>query len=283
MDLSVYIKQLLYRYDCVVVPGFGGFITNLISSQIKDDFLLPPSKKIGFNSLLNHNDGLLAHHIANELQCDYQNALWRIQKEVVSWQEQLKQQSLFLQGIGMLWLNEEKKIIFKPLQKVNYHMDSYGLAPCKVEKIHPAPKNFTNEKKHIFHLRNTLKYAAGFLILLATAIFLHQYGIIKTNATQKKQSTSFLNTKKKNKTFTKKIVAKKYYIVLGAFRNPKNIANQKKRISNKGFKPKILPTDKKGIFMVTIGGLNSQKKAMQLLNKAKKIFDKDAWIFSIKK
>ena len=30
MILATYINDLLYRYDCVIVPDFGGFVTNRV-------------------------------------------------------------------------------------------------------------------------------------------------------------------------------------------------------------------------------------------------------------
>jgi len=67
MAIANYIKDLLYRYDCVIVPHFGGFVTNKTSAQIGEDSLTfyPPTKQVGFNVNLNHNDGLLANYIAS--------------------------------------------------------------------------------------------------------------------------------------------------------------------------------------------------------------------------
>ena len=66
MILANYIKDLLYRYDCVIIPNFGGFITNKISAKFNVDSscFYPPSKQIAFNSHLKGNDGLLANYIS---------------------------------------------------------------------------------------------------------------------------------------------------------------------------------------------------------------------------
>ena len=37
MVLEHYISDLLYRYNCVVVPGFGAFLTQKNSAKIKYD------------------------------------------------------------------------------------------------------------------------------------------------------------------------------------------------------------------------------------------------------
>ena len=34
MQISQYISELLFRYDCVVVPGFGAFLSERVSAKI---------------------------------------------------------------------------------------------------------------------------------------------------------------------------------------------------------------------------------------------------------
>ena len=60
------LKELLYKYNCVVIPNFGGIITHDASSQIhpiKNTFT-PPSKRLAFNENLKENDGLLVSALA---------------------------------------------------------------------------------------------------------------------------------------------------------------------------------------------------------------------------
>ena len=67
MIIANYISDLLYRYDCVIVPDFGGFVANRIGAQVNNftHTFSPPTKQITFNGLLKHNDGLLANYIAS--------------------------------------------------------------------------------------------------------------------------------------------------------------------------------------------------------------------------
>jgi hypothetical protein len=55
MQLETYISDLLYRYDCVTIPGFGAFLTQRVSAKIHESThtFYPPKK-----------DGLLANYIA---------------------------------------------------------------------------------------------------------------------------------------------------------------------------------------------------------------------------
>jgi hypothetical protein len=66
MKIEQYISQLLYRHQCVTVPGFGAFLTEIQSAHLHENTnsFYPPKKVISFNSHLKNNDGLLANHIA---------------------------------------------------------------------------------------------------------------------------------------------------------------------------------------------------------------------------
>jgi hypothetical protein len=35
MKIEQYISELLYKYDCVIVPGLGGFVANYKSATIQ--------------------------------------------------------------------------------------------------------------------------------------------------------------------------------------------------------------------------------------------------------
>ena len=69
MQLSPYIKDLLYRYECVIIPGFGAFLANYTSATIDADSstFYPPGKTISFNIQLQTNDGLLANYVASSV------------------------------------------------------------------------------------------------------------------------------------------------------------------------------------------------------------------------
>ena len=68
MTLDHYISDLLEDHDCVIIPDFGGFIGNYASARINpvNHRIDPPFRKITFNKLLVHNDGLLAAYIAKK-------------------------------------------------------------------------------------------------------------------------------------------------------------------------------------------------------------------------
>ena len=59
--LAKHIESLLLENDCVIVPGLGGFVASYVSARLEEEegIFLPPHRQIGFNPLLQINDGLL--------------------------------------------------------------------------------------------------------------------------------------------------------------------------------------------------------------------------------
>lgn len=147
MRLDHYISELLFRYQCVTVPGFGAFITESVPSRLDREagFIFPPTKHIAFNSYIQKNDGLLAQHIALDMRISYEAALHLIEQTVIEWKNAMqKKQPLFLKNIGHFALNADLHMVFKPYDYINYNIASFGLTgmsghAVKREAILPRP------------------------------------------------------------------------------------------------------------------------------------------------
>lgn len=138
MKIENYIEQLLYRYQCVTVPGFGAFLTEIQSAQVNEytQSFYPPKKKIAFNVFLKNNDGLLANHVAVSEKITYDAAIHLIENQVVAWKESLhKLGSVTLKNIGEISLNENGTYVFSPSNTVNYLTTSFGLSSYIAPKI----------------------------------------------------------------------------------------------------------------------------------------------------
>ena len=132
MKIETYISQLLYRYHCVTVPGFGAFLTEIQSAKIDEDTatFFPPSKSLSFNSYLQNNDGLLANHISMVEKITYDEAVGYIKIQVFNWKERLNLYGLVaVKNVGEFSLTIENKLVFKPFEQLNYLTDSFGLSP----------------------------------------------------------------------------------------------------------------------------------------------------------
>ena len=130
MEITRYISDLLYDHDCVIIPGFGGFVCNYHPAQINpgNNSFHPPHKKILFNKELKANDGLLASQIAIREKVPFNDALKLIENFSANLTERLESgERLTLECIGLLYLDDEANIQFEQDNKVNYLKDSFGL------------------------------------------------------------------------------------------------------------------------------------------------------------
>jgi hypothetical protein len=147
MKIEKYISELLYRYQCVGVPGFGAFLCEWQSAQVivAQNSFVPPKKVISFNSHIKNNDGLLANHIALQEKISYEKALNSIQTQVGFWLEKLEnKEHLVLENIGEIFSNSEHNFVFKPNTAINYLTDSFGLAGFNSPEIARANQILTD-------------------------------------------------------------------------------------------------------------------------------------------
>ena len=137
-DISVYIRELLFRHDCVIIPGFGAFIGNYFPAHAdrNEGLFYPPERRITFNRHLTGNDGLLIGHISSNLNIAYGEA----RDTVNTWTEELRNRimagnSIILDHLGTFSLNREGTIIFEPDSTANYLLSSYGLTSFQRQPV----------------------------------------------------------------------------------------------------------------------------------------------------
>jgi hypothetical protein len=154
MKIAGYIADLLYEYECVVIPGLGGFLTRDHAASVHPlkHYFKPPYREIVFNPLLRTNDGLLLNHIARSEQLSYQDAKGRLDRFVlkcISVMEEGKRISF--RNIGSIYFNKDQQLVFEPDETQNYLAESFGLSGFvsppikreefqqKVEKVFSKP------------------------------------------------------------------------------------------------------------------------------------------------
>lgn len=313
-----YIAELLYRYSCVVVPGFGAFLTQKKSAIIDSstNTFYPPTKVLSFNGQLTSNDGLLVSYMAKAEQVSYDEMLSRSEEFTNQWKKRLATgDPLFLDKIGELRLTSDGKTVFQPLNKVNYLTSSFGLAPfassrvtrevlkeevVELEECIPFVITPEQRKKSSFAIRPYLKYAAIFLLALSTGLtglrLYHETTnadqLAKEEAQQKvskhiQEATFFDTAPVELPAVTLNVIPKKkdlgmHHIVAGAFRFKKNADKKIRLLQRRGFEAEYLGTNDHGLHMVTYSRYADAKEALKALRQIKRTQSPDAWLLSKK-
>lgn len=307
MKMEQYISQLLYRYQCVTVPGFGAFLTEIQSAQWDEsaNAFYPPKKLVSFNSYLKNNDGLLANHISQMEKTSYETAVQDIQKEVALWKNALlNNQRIVLQNIGNISLNQEGNLVFEASNHINYHTASFGLTSF----VSPLIKRETVQEIPILELakeptvlvtetrtRNYsyLKYAAVFTVLFGGAGYfganayeeriLEETKLVQTEVQKEvedkiQEATFFIESPLPNVKLTVKEHKLSYHVVAGAFREESNAQRIFERLSKEGFKARRLEKNKFGLYPVLYGSYATYAESQKAMAEIHKTQSKEAWL-----
>ena len=306
MNIESYIAQLLYRYQCVTVPGFGAFLTEIQSAQLieSSNSFFPPKKMISFNAYLKNNDGLLANHIAQAEKTSYEYAISAIQYEVFNWKKALQENGVFsIKNVGNFSLNADKNLIFTPYDQTNYLTSSFGLSafvsPMVKREIFEQKIEALEEKEVIDFIperRRTstyLKYAAVFVLglgltgAIAYPVYQQQIAnetIIVEQSVQKQvqnkiqEATFFIKNPIPAVTLTVKEEKMSYHIMAGAFRDERNAQKKFEQLSSQGYKARRIPQNKHGLFPVLYGSYATFAEAEKAKQEIQKTENPDAWV-----
>ncbi|MCB0457024.1 MAG: SPOR domain-containing protein [Flavobacteriaceae bacterium] len=299
MQLATYIKDLLYRYECVIIPGFGAFLTQYRAAQIDDNHTFyPPGKTLSFNRQLQTNDGILAHYVASVEACSYEVALQRIRNFAGELSLKLSEgETIELKNIGEFCLNNERKIQFIPSLKDNYSKASFGLSsfaspliertteerPSKVVALKPE-----KGKVAIPYMR----YAAVGLLAITlgslSGLKIYENQVEKYNFAEKQKADALVENQIQEATFvidafpplTLSIPKEKgkYHLVAGAFRVEENALNKVQQLQEKGFSAKLLGVNKYGLHQVIYNSYQDRLEAIKALQQIQLSENKEAWL-----
>ena len=309
MKMDLYISQLLYRYQCVTVPGFGAFLTEIQSAQLHQDShsFYPPKKLVSFNGYLKNNDGLLANHIAQSEKMSYEVAVSVIENQVATWKSKLHDfGAIALKNVGELEVNSENNLVFTPYDAINYLTTSFGLtsyvSPAVKREVYKqevaaleekAPIAFTPEKRSS---NSFMKYAAIFVLgtgmLGAGGYFGNNYYQNKiqqeTLAVQTKvqkqvnqkiqEATFFITNPLPTVTLTVSEEKMPYHIVAGAFRMESNAIGIYNKLIKLGYSARRMEQNKHGLYPVVYGSFASYSEAQKAMHKIQKTHNPEAWL-----
>ncbi len=306
MNIPNHISQLLYRFQCVTVPGFGAFLAETISANIQESnqTFYPPKKVISFNSNLKNNDGLLANHISVSEKISYEQAVIAIENTVFLWKSELENnRHLPLKNIGDLRLNQENNLVFEPSNHLNYLTASFGLtsfvSPSIKRDFSIANIEEVEEEKEVVYQIKTentrylnpyLKYAAVFIMSLGAAGFGYKSYLNQTEQAEtlmvqadvqkevnaKIQEATFLIGNPIGEIETEKTLP--FHIMAGAFRNEKNANRELEDLISKGYNARIFERNADGLIPVVYGSFTTYTEAQYKMTQIQDSINPAAWL-----
>lgn len=189
--LARHIDLLLRENDCVILPGFGGFIAHTVPAYYvsEEHLYYPPSRSISFNSAITMNDGLLAQSYMRSYQVDYARATYMIDVAVDSLRDELDERGeVELPHIGVIKQDIYQALQFVPEESGIASPRNFGLGSFFMKELYQlqemAAMDMAKPKKAIITqtaktfdvhisksmLKQVMSTAAVFLLLLMVSL-----------------------------------------------------------------------------------------------------------------
>lgn len=141
-ELSRHIEILLLDNDCVIVPGFGGFVAHYMVAEYDENVerFCPPMRTLGFNRQLQLNDSLLIQAYVEAYDISYPEALRRVEAEVAEVYAQIESEGYYeFSGVGVVSKLSDGRFTFEPcmagvVTPALYGLSSYIMPSAQVEE-----------------------------------------------------------------------------------------------------------------------------------------------------
>lgn len=201
IELAQHIEVLLLENDCVIVPGFGGFVAHYApATHVKEENLfLPPTRTIGFNPQLKLNDGVLVQSYMSAYDTSFADANRIVEKEVSEFIGLLHEEGkAHLENIGEIHYNIYGNYEFIPYDYKITTPSLYGLDSFEMHELSTlqqrekvlVPANLEKEKKTYeisisrAFLRNAAAMIAAIVLFFAFSIPVENTDVQKNNYAQ---------------------------------------------------------------------------------------------------
>lgn len=215
IELARHIEILLLENDCVIIPGFGGFVTHYTPAMRvkKDNLFLPPTRTIGFNPQLKLNDGILVQSYMTAHDIDFSDATRIVEKEANELIGLLhKEGKAHLNNIGELHYNIYGNYEFVPYDDKITTPALYGLDSFEIHELSAlkqkelVPVKLSKEKKNrtfeisinSTYFRNAVAMIAVIALFFAFSTPIENTDIQKNNYAQMLPSELFEQIEKQS-------------------------------------------------------------------------------------
>ncbi len=313
------LRELIEVHDFIIIPDFGALVMQLEPAElsVSQNVIFPPRKKILFNPLLKHSDGLLTSELQKKLGIEFVLAQSLVQRFVQTLYVLLDtKRRVDIEEIGYFYKDIEENVLFECTMDPFYLSESFGLSSIQVSVIETKSVFQSNEigngdRREIIRLDVKNIYKAAVIIFIVFSLLIYWYIVpvdIKTNLAnvlgysrtsdkikisrtvyplfQVKYDVISIKKKPLNNSTTKpldKVTEKKhsavFSIVVGCFKVEQNAQRLTSELNKKQIKASIRWNSEKQLFVVSIGIFQNKLEAVKRLNdlKVKGVLN-DGWI-----
>lgn len=215
IELAQHIETLLLENDCVIVPGFGGFVAHYSpATRVKEEnIFIPPTRTIGFNPQLKLNDGVLVQSYMSVYDTSFADASRIVEKEVNEFIGLLHEEGkAHLDNIGEIHYNIYGNYEFVPYDYKITTPSLYGLDSFEIHELSALQQKekvlvptYQEKEKKTFeisinraYLRNAAAMIAAIVLFFAFSTPVENTDVQKNNYAQLLPSELFEQIEKQS-------------------------------------------------------------------------------------
>ncbi len=303
LEIIRHIEYLITEYDCVLIPGLGGFVLQDSPAHISTDgkYWYAPSRTIVFNPTLSHNDGVLASSIMKARHIDYHQALLLIERDTNTLRALLRNigDCVTFGELGDFVITERGIIAFESKKSRFISLQSFGLGNLNVlplrELTQTVPnKNNRSKRKEpnddVIHFTIRRRIAQRIMAMAATILLLFAVSLPLTDQPINENMATLIPTEMIEATTITDCINNKaqngeYLIVVSTLTNRESALLKLQEFHNKGISdPIFLHEDGKRVYLYTRSFINRKEAFIYLRNALDNNTPfSDAWVMQVKK
>lgn len=177
MIITEHIQYLLTCHDYVVVPGLGAFVVQYEPARFAADgfTLLPPGRVLSFNSIVTHDDGILAGSVARRESMGYESAKDAIARDVELLRHIISEDGYVEMASVGTFRRGQQGLLFEPCAVGNVVSAGFaglpqlslamrpGVAVSEILEVDLAERH---QRKMSRYLKPMVRYAAAVALLI---------------------------------------------------------------------------------------------------------------------
>ena len=138
ISIDRHISRLIASHDCVIVPGFGAFLSHRIPAHYnaEEHVFMPPRRTLCFNAQITMDDALLTTAYMQQYGISYNQAAILMKDDIKKLKKRLSRKGkLYFGELGTLSMNIDGVISFEPAENCIEDPDNYGMMPLPLAML----------------------------------------------------------------------------------------------------------------------------------------------------
>ena len=138
ISIDKHISRLIAAHDCVIIPGFGAFLSHRISAHYnaEEQVYMPPRRTLGFNPQITMDDALLTTTYMQQYGISYNQAAILMKDDIKKLKKRLSRKGqLYFGELGVLSMNIDGVISFEPAENGIDDPENYGMMPLPIPML----------------------------------------------------------------------------------------------------------------------------------------------------